>query len=263
MAPEAREDRDAYDAGAAQPGSLHQSEVGGQALGDQMTAGPAPARQHRAGQSPIEAPLVRHQVRRHPVGPPAGAVEAQIGAIEELAQVSGAGAVVGQHQQPKGVPQTGLIAGEGVAVEPLEAQGCRAVWGQLGVRRRGRVQQQGPVDPALQGVPGRPADGCLEVDLPPVRCQPGQGALEAHREAPAGPLVAVDGGGEHDPRVGPQQPLQEGGRQGRGLVDQEEVAGRSGLHQGVRGEETDLTPPRAQLDPLSRAAGQEVLAMLE
>lgn len=159
---------------------------------------------------------------------------------EQLEVVGGVLVVRGDVERPDAV-EKGLgelvVAEEGVAVdeEELAGVGVRRS-GEQPIGRRGAVEAEERVQPALHGVVLRVANGLRQLDLAEgfpryasatpgeatSRVLPAQLVDELERERAAGALIAGHRAAQED-HEGAQQLLHEGQRDGGGLVDDAEL----------------------------------------
>ncbi|MOA60367.1 hypothetical protein D3C78_1852230 [compost metagenome] len=78
-----------------------------------------------------------------------------------------------------------------------------------------------------------PADGLGQVQLLPARRLPIQHPFEAKMEAPSRPLIAMFSRHEDDATVAGQHGLQQRGRDGGGLIHQQQIRLQTPLYQPV------------------------------
>ncbi len=168
-------------------------------------------------------------------------MDLQIGAIEQVTQIEGTGAVMGEHQQAEQLAQGRLVRGQGIPVQALAAA-LPHIDGRHGSGGGNfRIEQQEPVHRGLQGIPHGPADRRLQFLQLPARGLPVQQGMELEDKTATSTFVAMHRAGEGDACIALQHAFQQGqGDSGR-LVHQQQVRRRAGTQQGIGRQEFQYT----------------------
>ena len=159
--------------------------------GQQMAAGSTATTYYIAGKVCGQSSFAHHQGGAHNCRLTANAVDRHTRGIQQVTQVTGAGAVVRCHQQAKQLVEPITILHQGMAIKPL---GVEAVgWIYRPIRRccRPGIQHQCAEYKTFQGIAGCPAHRGYQRNpalAPHLRRQQ---RTKAQFEPPASALVAV------------------------------------------------------------------------
>ncbi len=141
------------------------------------------------------------------------------GAIHQLAQVAGGGAIVRLHQQAKQLLQQRLV---GSQLYLAHAEGLRVDEAMRVSLRQRRVQQQRLLNDAFQRVIGCPANRGVQAQLPPLGCLALEHLPKTQRKAPARALVTMHRRGKGHTRERGQPAGQHSCWECRGLIHQQQ-----------------------------------------